>query len=312
MDAIDPSIQTQLIQLIQTQYWQNKDNKYEPSVNEIMPYFIGHFAPAFCSYYTYKDTIVGVITSRPLHIQLKGGDHLSDIYYVDYLCVKKWHRKRNIAPQLIQTHEFYQSHQNKKQIVVSLFKREDELTGIVPICIYKTYCFSTADWKTSHSLHSKIKIKLNDGNMHLLNDFMNQMKSKWTLQITPEVSNIAELMKTGNIIVKMLISAEKVVAAYWFRRTCLYLEKDAEVLSCFASINGDELTTEEFIVGFQMALCSIPVKYPYVSLEQISDNHFILDSLLGRYHPVVTSPMAYYLYNYISTPVSSEKCLIIH
>ena len=82
-----------------------------------------------------KNKIIGLISSRPLTCII-GENILFDLYYVDYLCVDKYHRNKNIAPQLIQTHEYNQSHSNKK-ISVSLFKREEELTGIIPLTYYQ-------------------------------------------------------------------------------------------------------------------------------------------------------------------------------
>ena len=61
-------------------------------------------------------------------------------FYVDNLCVHKDMRNKGIAPKIIQTHEYIQRHKNKN-ICVSLFKREGNLTGIVPLTIYTTYQF---------------------------------------------------------------------------------------------------------------------------------------------------------------------------
>ena len=147
----DKQIQEMII-LIQNNYLNNKENQFNPQKNNIIPYFKNHFAESYCSLYyeeilledvrnnSFIPTIkmIGVLTSRPLHVYIK--NKLLDVYYVDYLCVDKSYRKKNIAPQLIQTHEYLQSHSNKK-IAVSLFKREDNLTGIIPICVYKTFCF---------------------------------------------------------------------------------------------------------------------------------------------------------------------------
>ena len=52
-----------------------------------------------------------MITSRPLEVYINSTCFWT--YYVDYLCVHKQHRKKTIAPQLIQTHEYFQRHLNK-------------------------------------------------------------------------------------------------------------------------------------------------------------------------------------------------------
>jgi hypothetical protein len=148
------------INLIRKNYLQNKDNIFSPQSENIIPYFRGHNSHCFWSFYYQpeilidnknnrtieENTIIGIITSRPLHVEINGRkDAKFDVYYVDYLCVNKNWRRKNIAPQLIQTHEYNQSYQNKK-ISVSLFKREEELTGIIPLTVYKTYCFNIGKW----------------------------------------------------------------------------------------------------------------------------------------------------------------------
>ena len=59
-----------------------------------------------------------------------------------FLCVDKFYREKNIAPQLIQSYEYTQRHDNKES-KVSLFKREGKLTGIVPLTVYKSYIFNS-------------------------------------------------------------------------------------------------------------------------------------------------------------------------
>ena len=58
-----------------------------------------------------ENKLIGVITGKPINITLKKEKIKS--YYVDFLCVDKSHREKNIAPQLIQTYEYTQRHDNK-------------------------------------------------------------------------------------------------------------------------------------------------------------------------------------------------------
>ena len=55
------------------------------------------------------------MTGRPLHVVINNGmnDAKFDVYYIDYLCVDKSYRKKGIAPEVIQTHYYNQSHINK-------------------------------------------------------------------------------------------------------------------------------------------------------------------------------------------------------
>ena len=76
----------------------------------------------------------------------------------------------------------------------------------------------------------------------------------------PEMSNIIELVNTKNMFVVMLVSEGEIEAAYIFKKTCTFIEKEREIICCIASINGKRLSKENFIQGFKMALWSIMEK----------------------------------------------------
>lgn len=226
--------------------------------------------------------------------------------------------KKNIAPQLIQTHEYNQSHNNRK-ICVSLFKREEELTGIIPLTVYKTYCFPLREKNIGppEQLTSKIKILTGDKqNIYYLYNFINEVKNNWDIIIYPEISNIMELVSTNNLFVKMLVIDGNIEGVYIFRKTCTYIEKDKEIISCIASIYSKNLITrEEFIKGFKVSLWSI-IKdhnnFKYLTIEDVSDNTSIINNICIKTNPVIISPMAYFFYNFAYSPFKSEKCLIIN
>jgi hypothetical protein len=198
--------------------------------------------------------IVGIMTSRPTHISIKSDDMKEssfDAYYVDYLCVKQGKRKKGIAPQLIQTHHYNQSHANSK-ISVSLFKREDELIGIVPLCVYSTYGFSVDKWTKPAALNpAYIVLEVNAQNNHLLFDFIKLNIGAFDITIMPDVSNIVELIKTQNIFVNVVMLDDQIQCAYFFRKSCVSVEKGMEVLSCFASINSAD--PDIFVQGFKIS-----------------------------------------------------------
>ena len=335
-EGIDELRLKQLVLLIRLNYLRNGENKYAPKRENIVPYFVGHNAKTYWSYFTEPDLlidnktgktieetlIVAVMTSRPLHVKInnKRKDAIFDVYYVDYLCVNKGWRKKNIAPQMIQTHEYNQSHNNRK-ICVSLFKREEELTGIIPLTVYKTYCFNMANWGQPEQLDAKITLLSGDKqNIYYLYTLINEpiintMNNKWDITIYPEISNLMELVATKNLFVKMLVIDGNIEAAYIFRKTCTFIEKDKEIISCIASINGPTLSRDKFIKGFKMALWSIIKEhrnFGYLVIEDISDNTCIINNICVKTHPLVVSPSAYFFYNFAYSPFKSERCLIIN
>jgi len=329
-EKTDELTKKQIITLIRLNYFTNNENKYDPKKENIIPYFIGHNSKTFWSYFLEPELlidnktgktieekkIIGIITSRPLHVKINSNrqDSEFDVYYVDYLCVNKNWRKKNIAPQLIQTHEYNQSHNNKK-ISVSLFKREEELTGIIPLTVYKTYCFNMKNWHHPKQLDAKYTLLTGDKqNMYYLFNFINEVKNNWDIMIYPEISNIIELVVTNNLFIKMLVVNGNIVSVYIFKKTCSFIEKDKEIISCIASIKGSILTNQ-FIDGFKISLWSIIKEhnnFKYLTIEDISDNTCIINNICIKTFPMVISPMAYFFYNFAYNPFKSEKCLIIN
>ena len=337
-EKIDELTKKQIVTLIRLNYLRNGENVFNPKKENIDAYFIGHNAKTFWSYFSEKEMlidnktgkiieenkIIGVMTSRPLHVKMNKMSSF-DVYYVDYLCVNKDWRKKNIAPQLIQTHEYNQSY-NNKNICVSLFKREEELTGIIPLTIYKTYCFPLKNnLIQDNQLDVRIKLLTGDKlNIYYFYNFINEMTinemtinemKRFDISIYPEISNIVELIESKNVFIKMLVVGGNIEAVYIFRKTCTYIENEKEILSCIGSINGNILTTEEFIKGFKMSLWSIikdNKKFKYVTVEDISDNTCIINNICIKTHPIAISPMAYFFYNFAYNSFKSGKCLIIN
>jgi hypothetical protein len=330
--------------LVQLNYLRNKENKFAPQKDNIVPYFRGHNHKSFWSFY-YEPTLlldsktnttinseklIAVITGRPLHVTFFNTKNFNkikgelDIYYIDYLCVDKMHRKKNIAPQLIQTHEYNQSHLNRK-ICVSLFKREEELTGIIPLTVYKTFCFNMRNWHKPQGLSAKIQLLTGDKqNIYYLYNFINELtkEGKWDLTVLPMMSNLMDLVTTDNLFIKMLVSEGNIIAAYIFKKTCTFIEKDKEIISCIASFyKTSVLFKEEFIQGFKVALWSIieqkekekaSNKFGYLVVEDISDNNYIIENIKIKTHPIAVSPTAYFFYNFAYSPFKPNRILMIN
>ena len=320
MDDVSTPQLEEIIRLIQSNYIlnkENKENKFLPTTDTFIPYFTGHNSPCFCTtmsdvvlYQTAKtdkivevDAIIGLITSRPLHIEIVKPDIVFDAYYVDYLCVDKTHRQQGVAPQLIQTHEYNQRHATPT-IKVNIFKREDELTGIVPICAYDTYGFQTDEWNVVGE--TPIMLKCDKQNLQHLLDFIKTNKHTFEIIIIPELSNLLELIATGNLIIYMMMVNATIQCAYFFRKSCTYVSETLEVLSCFASISNT--SNSEFIKGFKTAICSL--KHAFISIERISHNGTIIDDLIKKTTAQI-SKTAYFFYNFVYHTFNSNKVLII-
>jgi len=313
---------------IKLNYLRNKDNVFSPKDENITPYFKSHNDKSFVSFYTeeiYIDNlkkgttindkkILGIMTSRPVHIQINNGDEDAtfNAYYVDYLCVDKFYRKKGIAPQLIQTHHYNQSYLNKN-IVVSLFKREDELTGIIPLCVYTTYGFPVNSWTKPVNLDANYSLlEINAQNIRFLVDFIKANNNYFDILITTEITNIVELINTKNMFVYAIMVDDEIICCYFFRKSCVQIEKNLEVLSCFASINNCD--NNIFIHGFKISFWKIAAEnyFGFAAIEDISHNNIIINNLMTKTTPSIKSPTAYFFYNFAYNTFKSNKVLIIN
>lgn len=322
---------TEFAHFIQKNFLQNKDNVFLPKKENIIPYFVGHSSQCFFSFYketeylqdTKDNTLVetkkllGVMTGRPLKVVInnkKDKNAFFDVYYVDYLCVDANHRKTGVAPIIIQTHEYNQRHLNKK-IVVSLFKREGKLTGIVPLCVYNTYCFSIKKWGCPEKLPVEFTVlPITLQNLYLLTDYIKSETHRFDIYVFSEIANLSELIKTQNVFVYVVLKNNAILCAYFFRKTCIEIEHKMEALTCFASISSSQKDVFVFVQGYKNAFWEIVSKnknFGYCVIENISDNDLIINNVVIKTAPMIISPTAYFFYNFAYSTFASKKVLIV-
>jgi len=265
---LDDKHYTDAVSILQNHFLKKKKVHFTPDINNFKPYYIGNFDKSFFTIYEKteylndKDTIVedkkniGFLSSRPLHVFIDG--NIMNVNYVDWLCVKKEYRKEGIAPQLIQTH-VYNTRRLNKNIDVYIFKREADLTGIVPITIYYNYMFDILKWKKPEFVSTGFNVfEINTTNLSLLYDLIKKyLKDIFNIYIIPEYTNIIELLRTKNIFIYCCTVDNTVIGFYCFRDTCTKY-KDFNIIECFASvcINPAKYTTL-FVNGFHTAIFNL-------------------------------------------------------
>ena len=317
-----------ITQFIKQHYLQDGENSFNPAPHNIIPYFEGHNQSCFFSTYLKPDMlvedktkrvitsekIVGIMTTRPLNVNMNGANF--SVYYSDYLCVAEDFRKQGIAPQLIQTHEYIQRHLNKK-IQISLFKREGENTtaGIVPLAKYNTIIYDMKAWRTPEPFPPFISLlDCNEKNIQVLVEFLKESTPKFKMTCLPEIGNILSLLKSKNIFIYMIRKKERILAAYFFKKSCTTLEKGREILICSASISLCE-NAEFFFGGFLLAVVGIKKEHPcfqYIGIECCSDNVILQRFLVKRYVKTMSTGVAYFWYNFAYPTFDSDKILILN
>lgn len=328
MSSASSIVIADMCNLIRQHYFRNarNGNVYAPTNEHIVSYLQGHNAPVYISYFTKQlivtenqkiwnlPTMAGVITSRPLHVWIY--QMPMDVYYVDFLCVHSHWRKQQIAPQLIQTHEYRQSRGNRA-ICVSLFKREDELTLLVPAVAYKAVSF-TIHSKLLHSfgtLHSSSCIlPFSSQNVHDLRDFLETERVHWDLWVCPDVSHLLVLSNTNNLWIYLCVSNRRVNGVYIFRNTASQLSKGQPIVSCIAVVHRTSLSVRMAAMMECVRHIATRVSYTQLQLcvEPLGSLHDMSAALIKKSNPSASTSMAYYWYNFAHQPFVASKCVIIN
>jgi hypothetical protein len=329
LDELSNVNKEKFVSFIQTHFLRSRELNYKPKKENIFPYLTGlDGGSVFISLYRKKnmlmdsksqkvkedEKIIGTMLSYPVQIIFNNGNPNANMnaYYVDYLCVNRENRKEGVAPQMIQTHHYNQRHLNKN-IHVSLFKREGNLTAIIPLCLYNSCGFYIKNTKEL-ILPQDIKlIKINYKDLSYYNEFIKLNHTKFKIFISTSLANISELIKTENIFIYALIQTDTILALYFFKKQCTYLDENEEIITCYASINCCK-SEDIFKVGFQQALLNITDKFPSYKLliiENTSDNDKLIHFYSKLNELLFNINSAYYFYNFAHQLYQPNQTLIL-
>lgn len=322
---------------IRQHYMRNGANKYFPEASHIMSYFSGHTQKCYVSVLNSTESLVveksqkvlmrpiviACMTSRPMICNfedLQGNRETFACNYVDYLCVDDKKRGEGLASKIIYTHEYYVQ-RRKGMPIISVFKREGTLSGIVPICSYQMEGFDMCAWRPMPPLPAnRGKISLcTPETLYLAMDFMRRRaKTDFEMYLGVGDGNISKLLSTGNIYLYLYINEYgNITSIYFFRHTCTWLSDQEEILSCFASIRGDT-NNKMFIHAFKSAVTHLvrshkkQHRYTMLVMENITNNDILIESLKERTTPSLREPASYFFYNFAYKSFPANKCLIIN
>lgn len=294
-----------IVELLQKNYYNDKTGRYTPKQDNIFPYLLQHDDNSYVSLYYINKKLVGFLSGRSVYIEIKG--HKVKSYYADFLCVHKEYRKKNIAPQLIQTHQYKQSYANRN-IMVSLFKKERHANYFMKLVSYHSYCFDITTWKT-YLMHSSVKIiEINNSNLNILIDFVKINKIKFDCFISVSMGNLSQLLSTKNILVYCVVIDNVCYSCYFLRNITTYYD-DKPVIELFTSIKN--CSDNLFNYAFSNVIYSLKKKYKYIIIENISHNETILNNILIKYRYIFKEKTYFQFYNYASLPISPDKFAVV-
>ena len=319
---------------IKNNYNQSKHIKYNPTKRDIFEYLQGTNHPSF---FTIQEQpkilfekgeaissipeIVSVISARVLYVAIKGMPSFPT-YYVDNLCIHAGQRKKGIAAQMIQTHA-YNLRQANARIKTCLFKREGDLTAIVPLTTYRTTSFDLAGVRPAvvalHAALTLIEIGLPQLNMAM--DFIQAQTGQFQCAVLPDITNLANIVKANTIAIYGLVvkggGGGGLQTLYVFHNTRLYYgEKQA--VECVATIKAQNCDNALFVAGFYQALFKVQEKNRAVSilmLEDTAHSNILYKNLVESATPLpilFQTPTAFFLYNYSCHTVAHSDCFFLY
>ena len=219
------------------------------------------------------------------------------VLYVDYLCVSKQFREKNISPKLI--YNFFLKHHGEFKIF--LFKWENKNMNIVPMCVYNVHHYKNIKFNINREFNPLKLVTITKEHLHLINK--SDINKNFKITIYSNYNTFVTQIENNYIKVYALMKDNSVLGLYFFHR---YNERS---YNCYASINFD--TKENFIYGIKTIINSLD-KTMLLSIDDTSHSNILIESLHKEVKPYVTETHSYYFYNYINFPENSNDVLIIN
>ena len=345
-DDIQKETFNYIIELLKKEYYHTKNAIYNPTIQSVIPYLSKNYYNSYISLavmptYTpdklntnhiikYND-IIGCIMSKSVLITTPHEEFYS--YYVDFFCIKKEFRKLGYSEIMIQSHE-YTNRIKTKDIQVHLFKREGDITGIVPVVKYNTYLYDINSYfhtitpstflynvKNIFHIQTPILLQITKSNIQILYDHLTVIKDNNLFQFITSIhiSNFIELIETKNIYCFVLMYKQKIYASYFLKNTFMEIDNDGvtnHCLSCIASIKSelyDNVIQYSFSQTFYQVIQLIQRenKFSYLFIENLSHNYLLIKEREKENDYISKTKTAYFLYNYILQPLKQKDVFII-
>lgn len=253
--------------------------------------------------------ILGIVTSKPVNIKIY--DKMFMANYIDKLCIHHNYLKKGLKSQILQTHYYNISHLNKK-INVSLMKKEYD-SKIIPICRYTRSIFKIKNNRTKHKLLSKYSfICINEKNFYLLVHFFNENKQIYNCWVSLSFKQQIELVKKGELIMYAVVESNGIHSVYIFRKPNSLVNKELSI-DCISTITINR-DSYEYKSGFFISIekCVSLFSNVYLVLEEIGDSISLHNSLINEKNMLKEEfDTMFYLYNYSSYSIPSDKCFIL-
>ena len=313
---------------IKNHYLRTKNAEYIPEKQHIIEYMKSSNHTSYVSIHRHRNQynsinllntneelkendICSVITSRILHITFKSTKSIP-LYYIDNLCVHPAMRKKKIAPKAIQTLHYNLRRMNE-DVKTFLFKREGEMTAIVPLTTFEVRGFTTSMIPRLELPHASMTvIEITPNNLMLFVELIKGQRETYECVVVPEITNLMNTIKEGIISLYGILEHGKLIAVYVFRDAATFYDgkRGLELIVSISACHFHEI----FYAGFTQALHSCCKKWntSILTVDGVGGNEIITKSI-GQHNniPLFTSKSAFFLYNYASYTLPPDKCFLL-
>ena len=309
------------LDLLGSNFLHDEDMEYVPTKSAFLSYFNQHKYTPFISNLYNNNSLIGTITSRPMHIKIDNETPFI-CNYVDFLCVHKNNRKQNNAAKLIYNLSRSVQNYTKGKLSTFFFKREGLFNPIVPITRYYSYCYDCEDFKgvTWNNVYPTIKmVAINEDNYELLWRNFPKMLKVFELYCHPDSDNLKMLIK-AQVIIPVVIhekDSEDIMACFFFRNPQTFYNGERMFELCCTYISQEPLKhkyAKEVITnifGSIIVYLKEVYKTRYLLVETTSHIQQIWN-VMKKKNILFECPMSYYFYNIAQTPKESAKCFILN
>lgn len=304
---------------INDEYLPGQFESYKPTKKAITSTLLNHNDKSYISLkYSFdiennkfvNKKIIASMTTIPIMCHIN--NEKFKVLFTDFMCVNKKFRKKNIAANIIYTHNYNTRLKNHGNI--GMFKGEGKVTLITPITIYNTYLYDLSSWpKKQKFIANNIKlILIDDTNFSLLFHYLVHIKSQFECYFQINIENLRGLIKEEIIYITMVLADDKPYGCMMFRNSFTTYD-NKKSLECYGSY-FDTVTDEAIRYLFYNSLLMIKNKldFNFIWIENISHNNKILNVIFKHHTPKATTTISYYFYNYANRPFLSKSVLLLN
>jgi hypothetical protein len=269
---------------------------------------------------TNRPDVAGVLIAYPVRLTLRSQSSFQTVYYWDYIVMHREIGKDvGTIRSLIQTHQNNQSLKKEDEVVVSIFRKDVDLSeGIVPLVQFTVSHFELVKDRIQRPpLAAPCTVVQLP--MHDLLDFLFELTTTnkmFDATLFPDLTAMEARIASKLWHVYALKSKNVILAVYIFRKTHTVYEDDGGggLLELVVSVS---LTEDKnlFFAGWLHALYDLlqsDGNWGRLSISNLAHNQKLLETYTWKYKSLSTHEAAYYLYNYVcpGMPLAPDQCWI--